>query len=48
MVHNDVEMRLEVLLNETGVKGYIDVPFGTFDKLPTIDLPSDNQLEKGV
>ena len=48
MVHNDVEMRLEVLLNETGDKGYIDVPFGTFDKLPSIDMPSDNQLEKGV
>ena len=36
MPHNDVELRLGVLLYGEGGKGYLDVPFETYDSLPNI------------
>ena len=36
MPHNDHEMRVEVLLGAEGQRGFIDIPFKTFDSLPTV------------
>ena len=37
LVHNDVEMRVQILLNEKGLSGWLDVPFKTYDSLPTVE-----------
>jgi hypothetical protein len=36
MPHNDQEMRVEVLLGAEGQRGFLDIPFKTFDSLPTV------------
>ena len=35
MIHNDVEVRAQVVLNPEGQTAWIDMPIKTFDKLPT-------------
>ena len=34
-VHNNVEVRVQVVLNPEGQTAWIDMPIKTFDKLPT-------------
>lgn len=34
--HNDVEMRVNVVLDEHGRSGMVDIPFSTFDALPNV------------
>ena len=38
LVHNDVEMRVQILLNEKGLSGWLDIPFKTYDSLPTVEV----------
>ena len=38
MVHNEVEMRVQIILNEKGLLGWLDIPFNTYDALPTVDI----------
>ena len=38
LVHNDVEMRVQILLNEKGLSGWLDIPFKTYDSLPTVQV----------
>ena len=38
LVHNDVEMRVKVLLNDKGLWGWLDIPFKTYDALPTVEV----------
>ena len=38
MLHNNEEMRLQICLNAEGKTGWIDVPFDTFENLPTIKM----------
>ena len=33
MVHNDVEMRVQVICDWEGKSAFLDIPFETFDKL---------------
>ena len=40
MVHNDQEVRLQICLNAEGKTGWIDIPFDTFENLPTIEVPN--------
>mgnify|MGYP003630575066 FL=1 len=40
MVHNGDEVRLQVCLNAEGKTGWIDIPFDTFENLPTIEVPN--------
>ena len=38
MVHNDVEMRVQIILNEKGLSGWLDIPFKTYDSLPSVEV----------
>ena len=38
LVHNDVQMRVQILLNEKGLSGWLDIPFKTYDSLPTVEV----------
>lgn len=40
MVHNDVEMRVQVGLDAKGNTAYLDIPFETYEKLPSMDMPT--------
>ena len=41
LLHNDEEMRCRIVLDENGTSAYLDIPFSTFESLPTIQVPSD-------
>ena len=38
MIHNDVEMRVRVILNEKGLSGWLDIPFNIYDSLPSVKI----------
>jgi hypothetical protein len=38
MIHNDVEMRVQVILNEKGLSGWLDIPFKIYDSLPSVKI----------
>ena len=38
LVHNYVEMRVQILLNEKGLSGLLDIRFKTYDSLPTVEV----------
>jgi len=38
MIHNDVEMRVRVILNEKGLSGWLDIPFKIYDSLPSVKI----------
>lgn len=41
MIHNDVEIRVAIAMNEHGDQGWLDIPFETFHKLPEVEVPSE-------
>jgi hypothetical protein len=42
-VHNDVEMRVSVVLDEQGRSGMVDIPFSTFDALPIVVTQTEKE-----
>ena len=38
MIHNDFEVRAQVVLNEDGLTAWVDMPLKTFNKLPTANV----------
>ena len=37
-VHNDTEMRVEIVCDSDGKTAWLDIPFKTYDKLPDVSL----------
>ena len=47
--HNDVEMRVEVVLDQHGNVGMLDIPFRTFDTLQNVPTSAEKErLGEGV
>ena len=38
MIHNDFEVRAQVVLNDDGLTAWVDMPLKTFNKLPTANV----------
>jgi len=38
MVHNDDEIRCQLMLNAEGATAWLDMPIGVFNKLPSMEL----------
>jgi hypothetical protein len=41
MIHNDVEMRVRVLLNRKGDYMFLDIPFDTYNKLTEVRVEEE-------
>ena len=37
MVHNDVEMRVRIMFDESGAEAYLDIPFNTYEELGSLE-----------
>ena len=38
MIHNDQEIRCQLVLNAEGATAWLDMPIEVFDQLPTVEL----------
>ena len=38
MIHNDVEVRVAIAMNERGDQAWLDIPFETFHALPEVEV----------
>jgi hypothetical protein len=47
LVHNDVEMRCEVVLNREGETAWLDMSFDDYNRLPEIELPEQKRWNQG-
>ena len=45
MVHNDHEIRCELILNAEGATAWLDMPIGVFNKLPNTKLGFHSSIE---
>ena len=39
MVHNDVEMRVQLMFNRAGATGWLDMSFADYNALPAAEVP---------
>lgn len=45
MVHNDVELRLAICVDDKPTVVWLDVPFETYDKLPDIEVTTESSVD---